>query len=408
MMKILIISQYFWPENFRINDVTDSLAKSGCEITVLTGQPNYPNGKIFSGYSATNFGMQINDSGYRIYRVPIVPRGKCTPISLLLNYLSFIFSTLFVGSWLLRKQQFDIIFVYAPSPIFQVIPAVWLSYLKNAKLITWVQDLWPQSLEVTGYVKNAYLLKTVTLVVRWIYARCDLLLVQSRSFLEPVRELSNLTPVVYHPNPGLSSFSERRTTVTPALSLKSGFNVVFAGNLGRVQSLHTILDAAEQLLPFSDVCIVIIGSGSCYAWLSEEVCRKRLSNIILAGHFQPDEMPSIFEQASALLVSLKRSPIMSHTVPSKIQTYLAAGRPIIGSLDGEGARLLEESRAGISCPAEDAISLTNAIIRLRSLPYEQLKLMGDSGKAYYRKHYDPDLLTKKLLKLFSSTLNLEK
>lgn len=403
-MRVLVLSQYYWPESFRINEVVASLRCVGCHITVLTGQPNYPQGDVFDGYRAGGFGVQQHELGYSIYRVPLVPRGRGGAIGLVANYLSFVLSASVLGPWLLRKQHFDVVFVYAPSPIIQAIPAVWLAFLKRAKLVTWVQDLWPQSLEATGFVRNRRVLDMVAVLVRWIYRHCDLLLVQSEAFIPPVKAMAGKTPVHYHPNPGELAFGQAGSLGPPALVLEPGFNVVFAGNLGTVQALGTVLDAAELLLPHADVRIVLVGSGSRSEWLQQEVVRRQLGNVQLAGRFATEAMPAILAQASALLVSLARSPIMSQTVPSKVQAYLAAGKPVIASLDGEGARVLEASGAGISCPAEDATGLAEAVLRLKAIPHAELQRMGEAGQIYYRQHFDPAVLAEKLVQHFTKAL----
>ncbi len=200
-MNVLIVGQYFWPENFRINEVAKSLQDAGCSVSALTGPPNYPDGKVFPGYSAASIRSDLKD-GVVIHRVPLVPRGKGSAIRLALNYLSFVVSATCFGPWLLRGQSFDVVLVYAPGPILQSIPGVWIGYLKRAVVVTWVQDLWPESLEATQFVRNKRLLNLIASIVRWIYRKNDLLLVQSQSFIDPVRTMAGGTPVVYHPNPG--------------------------------------------------------------------------------------------------------------------------------------------------------------------------------------------------------------
>ena len=403
-MNVLVLSQYFWPESFRINEVVDSLRCVGCHITVLTGQPNYPHDKVFDGYHAGGFGAQQHESGYSIYRVPLVPRGRGGAIELGVNYLSFVLSACVLGPWLLRKHHFDVVFVYAPSPITQAIPGVLLAFMKRARLVTWVQDLWPHSLEATGFVRNRRVLALVAVLVRWIYRRCDLLLVQSRAFISPVKAMAGKTAVQYHPNPGDLAFGQAGSSEPSALTLEPGFNVVFAGNLGTVQALGTVLDAAELLLPHADVRIVLVGSGSRSEWVQEEVVRRQLDNVQLAGRFPTEAMPGILAQASALLVSLVRSPTMSQTVPSKMQAYLAAGKPIIASLDGEGARVLEASGAGVACPSEDAGALAEAVLRLKAIPRAEMQRMGEAGQIYYKTHFDPAVLAEKLLQHFTMVL----
>lgn len=403
-LRILIVSQYYWPESFRINEVVLSLISVGCEVTVLTGQPNYPQGDVFFGYRAAGLGATQHEAGYSIFRVPLVPRGRGGAIRLVANYLSFLLSASVLGPCLLRKQHFNVVFVYGTSPILQAIPAVWLAFIKRAKLVTWVQDLWPQSLEATGFVRNRRLLAMVAVLVRWIYRHCDLLLVQSQAFIPPVKAMAGKTPVQYHPNPGDLAFRQVCASGPAALVLEPGFNVLFAGNLGTVQALGTVLDAAELLQTHANVRIVLVGSGSRSEWLHQEVARRQLVNVQLAGRFPTEVMPGILAQASALLVSLVRSPIMSQTVPSKMQAYLAAGKPIIASLDGAGASVLNASGAGIACPAEDAAALAAAVLRLKALPPAELQSMGEAGLIYYKQHFDPAVLARKLLQHFEKAV----
>jgi glycosyltransferase involved in cell wall biosynthesis len=400
-MKVLILSQYFWPESFRINEVATSLVAGGCEVTVLTGQPNYPGGVIFDGYSAARTGHEAFGV-IDIFRVPLIPRGKGGAIGLMLNYLSFLIAASIVGPWVLRGRRFDVIFVYAISPILQAIAGVVLKRIKRAALVIWVQDLWPESLEATGFVRNRSLLRGVALVVRWIYQRADLLLVQSQAFVPRVMAMCGRTPVHYHPNPGDRLNSSAPPLANPVTKLGPGFNVVFAGNLGTVQSLESVLDAAEMLLPYRDIRLVLVGSGSRSEWLQQQVSARSLVNVELLGRFPPEAMPAIFAQASALLVSLIRNPIMELTIPSKIQAYLAAGRPIIAALDGEGARIVRDAGAGLSCDAENARLLADSVIELQAMPTAKLNDMGESGRRYYSQHFEPESLARKLVQQFTS------
>ena len=402
-MKVLVLSQHFWPETFRINEVVLSLRDAGCDVCVLTGQPNYPDGIVFPGYRAGSAACETYDR-VPVYRVPMLPRGNASAIRLVGNYLSFLISASVVGPWLLRRKSFDIVFVYGTSPILQVMPAIVMRLLKGSAVVTWVQDLWPQSLEVTGYVRNARLLAMVAAVVRWLYRRCDLLLVQSRGFVDSVALMAGDTPIEVHPNPGEVAFSERLNNA-PAFTLQPGFNVVFAGNLGTVQALDTILEAAELLKEDADLRFVLVGSGNRGEALSAAVRRKRLTNVLFAGRFAPQAMPGILSQASALLVSLKRDPILAQTIPSKVQAYLAAGRPIIASLDGEGARVVCEAGAGVACPAEDAKALAQAVRHLRRCSAQELALMGQRGQQHYRANFDPQMLAQRLVRRFERLMN---
>ena len=399
-MRILILSQYFWPESFRITEVARTLKDAGNEIFVLTGQPNYPDGVVFNGYSSFSISSETHDQ-LKIYRVPLIPRGQGNAFRLILNYFSFVITASTLGPWLLRGKKIDCILVYAPSPILQSIPAILIGKIKSAKVAIWVQDLWPESLSATGFINNKLLLSLVTKIVRWIYRHSDLLLAQSHAFVEPIKKLAGNTPIVFHPNPGELAFSNNSTS-KPQLILESGFNIVFAGNLGTVQALGTVLDAADLLRQERDIRFIIIGSGSCLEWLMSEIARLHLDNVKLPGRFPADSMPAIFDQASVLLVSLIRSPIMSLTVPSKVQAYLAARKPIIASMDGEGARIVEEAGAGIACPAEDSHALAQAILKLRDMTAEDLGQMGERAGRYYQDHFEPRMLANRLSVILSN------
>jgi glycosyltransferase involved in cell wall biosynthesis len=395
-VRILLLSQHFWPESFRINDVALALRAAGHEVVVLTGQPNYPGGAVFAGYRAFASGQQWHQ-GLEIQRVPLLPRGPGSALRLLANYLSFIVSAALVGGWRLRRRQFDVVFVYGTSPILQALAAVYLARLKGCALVTWVQDLWPQSLQVTGYVSHPRVLAAVGAMVRWTYQRCDLLLVQSHGFEAPVRELAGATPVAHQPNPSGDTKHAPGVRTEPALTLPTGFNVIFAGNLGTAQALDSILDAAALLSDLPDVHITLVGSGQRSAWLAEQVQQRGLApRVLLPGRFPPEAMPAILAQASALLVSLAADPTMALTVPSKLQSYLAAGRPIIAALDGEGARIVAESGAGICCPPGNAPALADAIRRLHAMPAEAHERMGAAGSHYHAAHFALDTVAAQL------------
>jgi glycosyltransferase involved in cell wall biosynthesis len=403
-IRVLIVSQYFWPETFRINDVATSLATMGCQVTVLTGHPNYPDGKTLDGYTPQRAWWDQGFSNVEIARVPLAPRGQGAAIGLVLNYLSFVASAGMVGTWLLRRRQFDVIFVYGTSPILQALPAIWLKWVKRAPLVLWVQDLWPESLETTRYVRNRAVLSAVASLVRWIYRRSDLLLGQSNAFVRDLRAaVAGRVRVEYHPNPG----DIRSTALAPPMAvptLPPGFTVVFAGNLGVAQSLDTIVAAARTLRERTNITFVFVGDGSRRGWLETEVSRLDLKNVVLLGRFPAEAMPGILKQASALLVTLNKGPAMEKTVPSKISTYMEAGRPIVAAIDGEAADMVLESGGGIVCPAEDVVALASAIGRLASLDASLVAEMGRAGRRYYEANFEPKMLATRLVGYFEEVV----
>jgi glycosyltransferase involved in cell wall biosynthesis len=407
-MKILIFNQYFWPENFRINEIADAINSRGYEVDVMTGKPNYPGGQFFSGYGAWGIKKDFWKN-IPIYRVPMFARGNKSTISLVLNYSSYILSSLILAPLLLRKKKYDLIFVYGVSPIFQVIPASFFGWLKGVPVVLWVQDLWPQSAEATGYVKSSLILKALEKLVRFSYAHTDLILVQSKAFISPVSKLAPKIPVLYFPNSVDKYFYSPKKLVDLNIhSLKSGFTVLFAGNVGIAQSMETIVSAAEKLLSFKEIRIVIVGSGSKIDWLSKEIKQKRLTNIFLEGSYPSETMPILMRKASVLLASLTNQPIFSLTIPNKIQAYLAVGRPIIASMNGEGARIVDESKAGISVRAEDPKALAGAILKMYRMSDDERLELGENGRAYFKSNFDEDALINDLIKHFKSLVKKEK
>jgi glycosyltransferase involved in cell wall biosynthesis len=405
-MRILIISQYFWPESFRINDVAKLLIKNDVELVVLTGCPNYPNGTPFDRYNNLRSSVEAHPDGYSIYRVPLALRKNATSLRLISNYLSFIVNGIIFGSLALRREKFDLIFVYAPSPILQVLVGIYFKYSRNVPLITWVQDLWPDSLKFTGHISNKTILSGVEKIVSWIYQKNDLLLAQSRSFVESIEKKAKLVKVIYFPTPG-----EVEVEPSPGddfsrneFFLEQGFNIVFAGNLGTVQSLPMILSAAEILHRYSHIRILLVGSGSLTTWLESEIKSRELNNVILMGRYPPEVMPKIFQCASALLVSLIGDPILNQTIPAKLQSYLAAGKPIIASLDGEGAQIVLNAGAGLVCPTENPNALSDSILELSRMSQTQLELMGASGRRYYEENFEPQALVRELVNIFNGAI----
>lgn len=394
--RVLVFSQYFWPENFPINNICESLAERGIELEVLTGKPNYPQGKVFDGYRSWTTSRECFGD-VKINRIPLVPRGK-SALGLALNYLSFVFSGLVFAPWLLRGKKPDVIFVYAPSPVLQALPALFLGWTKKCPVVLWVQDLWPESLSATGYVPNRLVLNLVAGVVRFIYRHTDLILVQSPAFEQPVRELAGDTPIRYHPNSVSREFAEPPSG--DVVQIDGGgedFTIVFAGNIGQAQAVGVIVEAALLLKDYNDIRFVVIGDGSARPWMQSEIEKTGLSNIFLAGKFPLEAMPGILQQASALLVTLADRDIFAATIPSKVQAYMASGRPIVACLNGEGARLVVEAGAGLACPAEDGKRLAQAILTLYRYSNEQRDELGRNGREYYRRHFDHEDLVDKLI-----------
>jgi colanic acid biosynthesis glycosyl transferase WcaI len=404
-MKILVITQYFWPENFRINDLVLGLKKRGNIVTILTGIPNYPSGKIFPGYSLLNK-LKDNYAGIKVYRVPLVPRGSGNNIRLILNYLSFIIFACLISPFLL-KDKYDLIFVYEPSPITVMLPAIFLKRIKNVPIMLWVLDLWPESISATGAIKSTGLIKMVKKLVKYIYHKCDWILVQSKGFIRPIEEYGiKKDKIFYFPNSAeelfypISKVNKEIDTILPR-----GFRIMFAGNIGASQDFGTILSAAEILNKYKEIQFIILGDGRMFNWTKEEINKRNLSDTIhLFGQHPIELMNDFFACADLMLVTLKNEYIFSLTIPGKIQSYLACGRPIIAALEGEGGKIIEESGAGISCPAENAEALAKGILKIFNMPQIERDKMGKSGRKYFETNFDRNVLLDKLEQIVKTIL----
>lgn len=397
-MKVLIVSQYFWPENFRINDLAMGLKEKGYEVTVLTGVPNYPGGNLFKGYTYLS-PCEESYQGIRIIRVPLIPRGSGRSIRLALNYVSFALIASLLVPFRCRSD-YDIVFIFEPSPITVCFPAVVVKCLKKIPLFLWVQDLWPESLSATGAITSKSILDKMERMVRFLYSKIDCILVSSQAYIPSVR---NLSPpgrrIEYYPQFVESLYQPVQLPVDAheRRLLPNGFIVMFAGNIGVAQDFDTILSAAQRIRHYSDIHWVILGDGRNREWVETEIESRQLTSTVhLLGQFPLDAMPRYFSLADVMLVTLKDDPIFSLTVPGKIQSYLACAKPVISVLNGEGGRIIEESQAGYACKAGDAEGLADAVLRMYALtPAERLK-MGDAGRAYYEIHFEREMLLDRL------------
>ena len=403
-MHVLVVTQYFWPENFRINDIVSGLHERGHRITVLTGHPNYPSGQFTHGYRGRRVETE-QYGGIRVVRVPMLPRGKGSGLMLALNYLSFALSASLLGPVLVR-EAFDAIFVYEPSPMTVGFPAMAMKRRTRRPLLFYVQDLWPESLVATGFVTSPVALRAVEQMVRVIYAACDQVLVTSRAFTPRVQRLGvpagrikyfpQYAEAFYRPLPADPDWAAQR-------GIPTGFKVMFAGNMGSAQDLMTVVQAAA-LTP--ELQWVFVGDGSVKAELKAFVASRRLSNVHFLGSFPTEAMPELLAQADALLVSLTADELFTLTVPAKLQSSLASGRPILASLSGEGADIVRESGAGVTSVPGDPASLAQAATTLAALPAEDRAAMARSGRAYFEQHFNREHLLSELESLLHDAVTL--
>lgn len=404
-MKVLFVSQYFYPENFKGNDIVFDLVHKGHEVTVLTGKPNYPNGAFFDGYTFFNKSEEFIN-GARVIRTPLYPRKNGNGLNLVLNYFSFVFFSYFTCLFRL-KGKFDIIFVQQLSPVTMALPGIWMKRRLRIPLVLWVLDLWPDSVIAASSFKNGIVIKILNKLVKYIYNQSDIILISSEYFRNTIlNKVENIAkPIIYFPNWAEDIFTKPAQSDKCIPPLPIGFNIMFAGNLGEAQDFETILEAVK-LTKSQNINWIIVGEGRKSEWIKREMKRCNLQNIFIFGRFPIESMPILFKEADAMLVSLKDEPVFALTVPAKIQAYMASGKIILGLLNGEGNTIINSSGSGYAVPAGDYLSLVQRVNKLKSLTENEKKTMQVNSRSFYAENYSKAKLLNKLEEILNDFVKI--
>lgn len=391
-MKILIITQYFWPENFRINDLALELKKRGNEVTVLTGLPNYPKGEYFEGYTKEkNHDETWNE--IPVYRCRLRPR-KTGALNLIRNYMSFVYQANKKQKEL-YDQEFDVIYVFEVSPITVALPAIKLKKKKKIPIIMNVQDLWPENIIAITGINNPLIISMVKLMVRHIYKNCDLILAASKSFVPNIQNYLkiNKDKVKYWPQYSVVEKEEKKKN----LFNEQNFNIVFTGNIGKAQGLDLVIEAAKELKD-TKIRWQLVGDGRNENALKDKVKEYGLEDIVIFHGRKPErEIPQYLACADAALLILKPDPVFEMTLPAKLQTYMACGVPIIGCVSGEGKRVIEESHAGIVSEQIDVKHLIEVCLKLIHLDRKEYKRLCQNSNIYGKSNFNKENLIKNLI-----------
>ena len=403
-MRILIVSHYFWPEVFRINELVKFLKEKNYDVDVLTGYPNYPGGKLFKEYKID----QIKYSTYygaKIYRVPIYLRKDSDNYNLFLNYASFVLSAIFFGFFYLRKKKYDVVFSFATSPITSAIPAIFFSKIKNCKSFIWVLDLWPDIIKELNIIKNRFFYFIFSKFIKYIYKSFDFILLQSNSFLDNFKKYNLSKNLSYFP-----SWPENSIQVQPTEEVITEFNprdgvlnIVFTGNVGQVQNFDNVLKAAI-ILKNANIRWIIIGSGRYLDQLINLAKINDVKNIFILGQKGSNLIKFYHSLADILFISLRPGVSISSTIPGKFQTYLSCGKYILGFIEGETKNLIEKLKIGSVVNPEDYKRLAKEILRLennRSL----LKIENNIGASYLKENFDKDKILNNLVEKFNLVYN---
>jgi len=391
--KILFICQNFWPENFRSTDVVNNLVNSGYQVEVLTSNPNYPEGKIYNNYSWYNFKSEVYKKKFLIHRVPTIPRGKSNYLLIFFNYLAFIiFGTIF-GLIKLKNKKFNYILVFASSPIFQVYIGFIIKFFRKIKLITWVQDLWPENLIALNIIKNKILINLINYFTNQIYRFNDILIAQSKSFQNILIKRSN-KKVFYIPN-----YAEIFNKKVFKKKINKKFTIVYGGNIGKAQKLLTILKSAKKLKETDMVDIKIFGDGIEFTKLKIFKKENNIKHVNFYGKVSKDKILKEYKNSDALFLSLAKDKFLNYTIPAKLQTYFSIGKPIIASAGGEAKKIILSSGSGYCSPPENEFLLHKNIIKLINLNKKTIKKLGKNSEKYYKQNFSNKIITKMFKKI---------
>ncbi len=387
-MKILVISQYFWPENYRITDIAESLAISGNDVTVLTGLPNYPGGEIFEGYSHGENRVQEHN-GVKIIRAKLFPRKRGV-LNRFLNYWSF----QHYASKLINKldKDFDIVFAYSGSPVMLANPGIKYAKKYNKPLLMYEMDLWPESLLAGGIRKNSLIYKHYKKVSSRIYSQFDKIVVSTKEHISYIKELPGCK------NLDIEYLAQYADTVFEESNYDSEDNgvidLMFAGNIGKAQSVDTIIRAAALLKDDHRFKFHIVGSGSELDNIKKLAKELKTDNVVFYGQRPLKDMPELYNIADAMLVTLEDKPYANMTIPGKVQSYMAVGKPIIGSVNGSCANFIENNEDGYACKSGDSEALAKLI---KNLDINNLKEIGKHSREVYFKKYSKEIFINKLM-----------
>ena len=388
--KILVYTNHYYPENFKINDIVNHFDDQEYSVKVITGIPNYPSGKFFQDYGYFKKTTEIKGN-IKIRRLPLIARGKGSNFKLVLNYLSYFFSVLIYTIYLiLFNKKYDLIFVHHTSPIFIAIsPCLYKTFNKQAKMILWDLDIWPESIEATGAIKNKKILKNVKKIVEILYNKFDIILVGSNSFVQIVKERVKDIQVVYFPNWAEDTFEGALVNkrVSQIEIQTENLKIMFAGNIGEAQDVYSILKLIAKCKN-KHIDWIFVGDGRMKNWLEKELNTiKILGEIVFFGNHPIKEMPSFFKQADIMLLTLKNDEIFTKTVPAKLQAYLASAKPVLGMISGEAKKIIFNSGAGWASDSGDIESAYNDICKILKLSNNELIKKGLRGFNYYEKNF---------------------
>ena len=404
-MRILIITQYFWPETFRINDVAKLFTDNDHQVDILTGVPNYPDGQLFSSYKLDKKKFN-NFYGASVFRVPVFLRRDGSKIFLFLNYFSFVLSSIICGTFLLRKKKYDLVISFATSPLTSSLSAIFFAKLKSCKSFIWVLDIWPDILLELKIIKNIFFYKIINIISKFIYKNFDYILVQSKSFKKIISEYNNTdNNIIYFPSWAEDILPQDKiikNSISQEILNKyendKTFKIVFTGNVGEAQNFDQVIKAATYLKKHVDIKWIIVGSGRELKNIKRVIIEENINNFILEGRKELKDVSYYHSIADILFISLKSGSAISSTIPGKLQTYLKSNKFILGMIDGEAKEIINDSRVGSCVDPNSPEDLVKKILYLKDNPEIYQKINNSNlGQEYLEKYFNKNLIFQDLI-----------
>ena len=399
--RILIISQHFWPENFRISDIAQGFAENEIEVDVLCGIPNYPNGNIPEGYGFFK-NLKQNYNGVNVHRCWEITRKGNSSIRIFLNYISYPFFATFKTLAFMGKK-YDAVFCYETSPVYMIFPAIFYAKIKKIPLTTYVLDLWPENLYSVLPIQNRFLQKVCEVTSHWHYKNSDKLIAMSQSLKDKLIAITgkDSNDVAVIPQYCEALYEQEIFDSELAEKYKNCFKVVYAGNISPAQNLEVAVDSAVLLKEsgIKDVKFVIVGDGMSRADIEKYVAEKDVKEYFdFLGSKPVTDMPKYHTLADCLLAPLAKSDLIGLTIPAKVTSYMAGRRPVITCIDGEGSLVIEKADAGLTGESGNSLQLFENIKALYSMSPEQRKQLGDNAFSYHLQYHQRDKVLGQLIK----------
>lgn len=392
---ILVVSQYFYPEQFRINDICQEWVKRGFKVTVITGIPNYPEGKYYEGYGILKKRKETWN-GIDIIRIPLIPRGK-SKIGLVCNYLSFPVSG-FIWN-LLSNIKADYVFNFETSPMTQTLIAVWYAQKNKVPCYLYVQDLWPEAVETVTGIHNPFIIKPLDIMVRYIYKHCDKIFCTSPSFVRDICKRGvDKKKVYYWPQYAEEFYKPAEKHSVPEIEDDDSFKIIFTGNIGYAQGLDTIPKAAKILKSKgANVKFYIVGDGRYKQELIKEISYAGVDDmVLLIGRHHAKRIPEFLACCDVAYVSFMNDSLFSKTIPAKVQSYMACGMPVLAASEGETNRIVQKADCGLCSHIGDEVSLAENVEKMMSMEIAELERMGKNAREFCNRYFSKKVLMDKM------------